>query len=110
MPRYAGSCWGSSGATRSDNGRVTHGEIGAGEARTLAHGRGRRRPRSRRVESVTTIGQGYRNTKLCYYRLKKVLLALLVTHFLCVPIGRVTIEPSIGTHLFTYWNICLVLP
>jgi hypothetical protein len=31
----------------------------------------------------TTTAHEYSNTNLCYYRLKKVLLALLVTYFLC---------------------------
>ena len=66
--------------------------------------------RGHRPNPCTTTTRGYSNNNLCYYRLKKVLLAILVTHFLCVPIGRVTIELSIGTHLFIYCNFCLVLP
>jgi hypothetical protein len=32
-------------------------------------------------DNFTTTAQRYSNTNLCYYRLEKVLLALLVTHF-----------------------------
>jgi hypothetical protein len=44
------------------------------------------------AKDYTTTTKGYSNTNLCDYSFKKVLLTLFVTHFLCVPIGHVTID------------------
>mgnify|MGYP003702950999 CR=1 FL=1 len=42
------------------------------------------------MRGLTTPGQGYSNTAMCYYIHKKVLLRSVVTQNLCVLIAHVT--------------------